>query len=108
MVDRPTFQSDRTDQLTLTNEEFAQDIKCCDLKIIGLKMNGNGGSFTCHQTCGSMAKVGDILQLKMMVITVEGRGVEDAVKCVKIFDGAETCTVAFVPQYLLSVNHFMA
>jgi len=61
-----------------------------------------------HHTCGSKVKVGDILCLKMTVITVKGRGAEDAIKCVKIFNGAETCTVAFVPRYMLSVNQFMA
>lgn len=39
---------------------------------------------------------------------MEGRGVEDAVKCVKIFDGAETCSVTFQPCYMFSDNNFMA
>ena len=51
---------------------------CHDLEIVGLKMNGNGWSCTCHHTCGSLVKVGDILSLKMMIITVKGRGVENA------------------------------
>jgi hypothetical protein len=68
-----------------------------DLEIVGLYGSSNGRSCCVHGECGRYVKVGDLLRLKRTVATVDGRE-EDAVKLVKISDGVEGCTVAFIPR----------
>jgi hypothetical protein len=73
-----------------------------DLEIVGLLANNNGRSCSIHGCCGSELVVGDVLRLKETIVTVEGRD-EYAVKLVRIDDGVEGCTVAFVPRLQLDL-----
>jgi hypothetical protein len=70
-----------------------------DLEIVGLLSNTNGRSCTEHTVCGETVEVGDVLRLVKTVVTVKGVA-EEAVKCVRITDGVDSCTVAFVPRNL--------
>ena len=63
-----------------------------------------------HECCGRHLHVGDIVRLKAVVLEVcyedtdEGvepdRRLEQVVKAVVIVDGAETCTVGFLPRHV--------
>ena len=68
-----------------------------DLEIVGLYACSNGRSCSRHETCGQHVKVGNVLRLVKCVVTIKGRA-EEAVKLVKIQDGCDSCTVAFVPH----------
>jgi hypothetical protein len=70
-----------------------------DLEIVGLLSHTNGRSCTQHNICGENVMVGDVLRLVKTVVTVNGVA-EEAVKCVRISDGIDSCTVAFVPRNL--------
>ena len=73
-----------------------------DLEIVGLLSSTNGRSCTVHGCCGDHVGVGDVLRLVECHVTVKGT-VEKAVKCVKVVNGIDTCTVAFVPRALMNL-----
>ena len=73
-----------------------------DFEIVGLLSSSNGRSCTLHDCCGQDVNVGDVLRLVGCTVSMEGR-VEDAVKLVKVVDGLDLCTVAFVPRVLMSL-----
>ena len=50
-----------------------------------------------HKTCGMTVMQGDVLRLVQLVVEINGV-VEPAVKCVKVVNGVDACTVAFVPR----------
>ena len=60
----------------------------------------NGRSCTVH--CGTSVAMGDKLQLMECIIECNGVN-EVAVKCVKVVDGQDTCTVAFIPRVTMSL-----
>jgi hypothetical protein len=68
-----------------------------DLEILGLHSGTNNRSCCQHEKCGEHVVVGDILRLVQCIVTIHGNA-EEAIKLVKIDDGSETCTVAFVPR----------
>lgn len=72
-------------------------ISSSDLEIVGLLSSTSGRSCSSHVCCGKEVKKGDVLRLVKTVVTVSNRP-EDAIKLVKIIDGADCCTVAFVPR----------
>ena len=68
-----------------------------DLEIVGLYSDTNERSCVLHETCGMTVKQGDVLRLVQSVVEINGV-VEPAVKCVKVVNGIDACTVAFVPR----------
>lgn len=68
-----------------------------DLEIVGLESSTNGRSCSIHTACGTSVKKGDILRLVPCVVTINHE-VEPALKCVKVIDAVDTCTVGFVPR----------
>lgn len=70
-----------------------------DLEIVGLEMPNNGRSCCQHEVCGRFVSTGDVLRLVRCVVTVNGI-MESAVKCVKVVDASDGCTVALVPIVL--------
>ena len=48
--------------------------------------------------------VGTVLCLVECVLTINNK-TESAVKCVKVVDGIDTCTVAFVPRVIAKLEH---
>ena len=75
-----------------------------DLEIIGLESNTNCRSCTVHSVCGQAIAVGDVLRLVGCVVQIDNI-TEDAIKCVKVIDGVDTCTVAFVPRVIARTRH---
>jgi hypothetical protein len=73
-----------------------------ELEIVGLHSATNGRSCCQHATCGYHVACGDILRLVKTVVTVNGI-TEEAIKLVKVADGTESCTVAFVPRLFASL-----
>lgn len=69
-----------------------------DLEIVGLLSGTNGRTCCMHDICGSYVQVGDILRLKKCVVETRPDVVEDAIQCVRIVDGVESCKVAFIPR----------
>lgn len=69
------------------------------LEIVGLYSDTNGRSCSVHAICGDHVNVGDVLRLVATVVDYKG-SLEPAVKCVKVVDGTDACTVAFVPRNL--------
>ena len=67
------------------------------LEIVGLHANNNGRSCSVHPCCGDFLKVGDLLRLVKCIVSIDGV-LQDAVKCVRIVDGADSCTAAFVQR----------
>mmetsp|Transcript_10099 Transcript_10099/g.13335 ORF Transcript_10099/g.13335 Transcript_10099/m.13335 type:complete len:121 (+) Transcript_10099:338-700(+) len=60
------------------------------VEIVGLGQSSNGRSCVQHATCGDQVVVGDILRLHKIVVDCDGE-TEEAISCVIIRDGAETC-----------------
>lgn len=76
---------------------MALDQNKMDVEIVGLFSNTNGRSCTLHGCCGSHVGKDDILRLVYTVVEVNGVP-ERAVKCVRVLDGVDTCTVGFIPR----------
>jgi hypothetical protein len=68
-----------------------------NLEIVGLTSPTNGRFCCIHAVCGDFVKVGDVLRLVPTIVEIRGRP-EPAIKLVKMVDGLEGCTVAFVPK----------
>jgi hypothetical protein len=64
---------------------------------VGLESGSNGRSCCLHAWCGLTVAVGDLLRLKPTIAEIAGIP-EPAIKLVKLVDGADGCTVAFVPR----------
>ncbi len=78
-----------------------------DFEIVGLLQANNGRSCCQHAICGVHLENGDLVRLVNCVVTVqdeEGQpALEEAIKIVKIIDGADACTVGFVPRIFASL-----
>ena len=66
------------------------------LEIIGLDNDTDSRSCTAHDGCGEHVAAGDALHLVRCVVTCNDVD-KVAIKCVKVIDGVDTCTVACVP-----------
>ena len=85
-----------------------------ELEIVGLYASNNGRSCCIHATCGESVQVSDLLRLVKCVVTVKGK-LEEAIKCVRVVQGEDSCYVAYVPRLLAKtpkilkqVNNFCA
>ena len=67
------------------------------IEIVGLESSTNGRSCNMHETCGESVGVGDVLRLTDCV-PEHNKINKRAAKFVKIIDGQDTCSVAFVPR----------
>jgi hypothetical protein len=76
-----------------------------EFEIYGLNSSSNGRCCEIHPNgCGREVLVGDFFHLKKCVGI--DYGLEEAVACVLIQIGRETCMVAFVPRALLDWEPF--
>jgi hypothetical protein len=82
------------------DEEDDDEEPYSDFEIYGLASTTNGKSCVYHECCGSQVVLGDIIRLKKTLVDV-ATGVEEAIACVLVRLGRETCTVAYVPRALL-------
>jgi hypothetical protein len=69
-------------------------------EIYGLSASTNGRSCHIHSCCGSQVTIGDVVRLKKTVIECDS-GAEEAICCILVRRGRETCTIGFVPRPLL-------
>lgn len=72
-------------------------MKNVDIEIVGLAYNTNGRSCTVHKCCGEDVLHGNVLHLVKRVIMVDGN-TKEAIACVKVVDGMDRCTIAFVSR----------
>jgi hypothetical protein len=79
------------------NTDDLEPIGDINLEIVGLNSHSNGRFCCIHPVCGDFVKVGDLLRMVPTVVTILGLP-EPAIKLVKMVDGQEGCTVAFVPK----------
>jgi hypothetical protein len=84
-----------------------------DFEIIGLHASANHRSCKRHQVCGQHVFRNDTLRLLPCLLEKTGHEPEAAIKLVKIEDGHETCTVAFMsksyammPKIYNNINQF--
>ena len=71
------------------------------IEIVGLHSDGNGRACESHTCCGDHVIVGDVLRLRLTIVTVNG-DLERCLKAVSVVDGAEKCTVGFAPRAIIS------
>jgi hypothetical protein len=83
------------------DEEDDDEDPISDFEIVGLLGSTNGRSCNLHDACGSQVHVGDVVRLKRTLVNVAD-GSEEAICCVLVRGGRETCTVAFIPRALHS------
>jgi hypothetical protein len=85
------------------------DASLPDFEMIGLFGSSNHRSCERHAECGKYVNKNDTLRLVSCLVEVPGGGggseliSELSIKLVKIEDGIETCTVAFVPKAYASM-----
>ena len=77
------------------------------IKIVGLNSCTNGKSCSLHPICGESVVVGHILRLVEWVVTMKNE-TKGAIKCIKVINGVDTCTVAFVPHVIAKLEHAQA
>jgi hypothetical protein len=68
-----------------------------DFEIVGLQKKTNGRSCCQHEFCGLHLRVREVVRLVRTIVDVEG-GAEEAIKLVRIMDGADGCTIGFIPR----------
>ena len=73
-----------------------ETVLCC-LEIVALCSNTNGRSCSVHAICGEHVEPGDVLRLVKTVVECN-RVPEEAIKCIKVVNGVDNCTVSFVPH----------
>ena len=71
------------------------------LEIPGLCSTINGRSCTAHALYGDHVNPGDVLQLVKCAVEHNSK-VKEAIKCIKVIDGVDTCTVACLPWNCLA------
>jgi hypothetical protein len=81
------------------DEEDDDEDPVSEIEVVGLLGSSNGRSCNLHAVCGSQVSVGDVLRLKKTLVDVDD-GVEEAISCILIRVGRETCTVGFIPRAL--------
>jgi hypothetical protein len=72
------------------------------IEIVGLHSCYNGRSCCMHETCGEHVKVGDLLRPLPTVVTINGKP-QEAIKLVRLMDGADGCTVGCTPRILMDL-----
>jgi hypothetical protein len=77
-----------------------------NLEIVGLFESNNGRSCCQHEICGRYVRNGDLLRLSNTIVTINEK-TEPAVKLVKVQDGADTCTVGFIPRSFAGSDRVM-
>lgn len=84
---------------TLDAEVEEEEMRCSssDLEIVGLFSSSNGRSCSAHRCCGREVKKGNVLRLVKTCVTIN-MAPEEAIKCVRIVDGVDSCTVAYIPR----------
>jgi hypothetical protein len=82
------------------DEEDDDEEPYSEFEIYGLASNTSGRSCIVHECCGAQVVVGDIVRLKKTLVDLD-HGTEEAVACVLVRCGRETCTVAYIPRALL-------
>jgi hypothetical protein len=99
-------EEDKEEQDTPDEDEDEEDEEEQEafqhIEIVGLGQSSNGRSCVQHVNCGDHVLVGDILRLHKVVVDCDGV-TEEAISCVLIRDGAEACTVAYIPRALLNL-----
>ena len=87
---------------------FPLAMKDFDIEIVGLLSSIYGHSCSVHACCGKHVDVRDILRLVRTIVTI-GNKSEIAVKCVKVVDRVDSCTVGFIPMPKISthINKFV-
>jgi hypothetical protein len=73
-----------------------------DFEVVGLYRSTNGRSCCQHEFCGAHLQIGDVVRLVGTVVTVSDE-IEEAIKIVRIMDGADGCTVGFIPRVQASL-----
>ena len=71
-----------------------------EVEIVGLNSSTNGRSCYVHDCCGEVVKKGDLIRLKKCIVTVNNIP-QEAIKCVRVHDGVEPCTIGFIPKVLV-------
>jgi hypothetical protein len=89
---RPVYADE--DEEDDTEDPFSQ------FEIYGLSASSNGRSCHVHTCCGSQVAVGDVVRLKKTIVECD-TGLEEAICCVLVRCGRETCTVGFVPRPII-------
>jgi hypothetical protein len=89
-----------------TSSDDEKDIVPSDesmyIEIVGLESCTNGRSCHIHEVCGEHVEEGDLLRLVPTVVTIDGK-TQEAIKLVRLMDGADGCTVAFIPRILMDL-----
>jgi hypothetical protein len=76
---------------------------CClkeqhnNLEIVGLGASNNGHSCSVHSCCVDYLKVSDLMRLVKCLVLMKGE-LQEAIKCVHIIDGMNSCTATSVPR----------
>ncbi len=86
---------------TTTSDSNQQVVSVMDgdigFEIVGLLSSSNCRFCCSHRICGEHVFVGDVLRLVRTMVHVDDK-TEEAIKLVKLIDGADGCTVGFIPR----------
>jgi hypothetical protein len=74
-----------------------------DGEIVGLGGTTNGRCCARHACCGEHLRPNDYVRFRYVKLDF-GRHTEDEVKAVKLWEGMETCTVGFLPRYVVQTR----
>jgi hypothetical protein len=73
-----------------------------DIEVVGLHSPTNGRSCVIHEVCGICVQPGHMLRIVRTVVEINGVA-EPAVNCVRVMDGVDGCTVAYLPKIWLNL-----
>ena len=72
-----------------------------DGELVGLNGTNSGRCCASHVGCGKFVKANDLIRLKRCIIVDENFSTEEAIKAILLKDGAECCTIGFLPSNIV-------
>ena len=75
-----------------------------DMEVYGLASGSNGRNCMSHEICGKKVMVGSVMRLKKCVVKNAFDEHEEAIACIMVEDGMETCRVGFAPRFLIGTK----
>ena len=86
-------------------QNFSNDGMKPDGEIVGLHCSFNGRVCCPHDFCGKHLKCNGVGRFRVVAVYVNGH-TETAIQVIKLWDGAESCVVGYLPFYMVKQHSY--
>ena len=92
------------EHLLIDEEENESEEPTRDMEVYGLASGSNGRNCMLHEICGKIVMVGSVMGLKKCVVKNAFDEHKEAITCIMVEDGMETCRVGFAPRFIIGTK----